>query len=116
MAQLRDLAHRIEIEPVAGRVRAEVGDDVLADSTDVLVLREGKLPERFYFPPEDVNTGALTPSDAHTSCPFKGEASYYDYGDQREFAWYYPEPIASVEAIRGRIAFYGDRVTLVVDG
>src|SRR4051794_99125 len=115
MARLRDLAHRIEIEPVAGRVRAEVDGEVLADSSDVLVLREGKLPERYYFPPADVRAERLTPSAAHTRCPFKGEASYYDYGDQREFAWYYPEPIAAVEAIRGRVAFYNDRVALVVE-
>jgi uncharacterized protein (DUF427 family) len=113
---LRNLAHRIAIEPVAGRVRVELEGTVLADSTDVLALSEGKLPTRYYFPPGDVRTDLLTPSDSETRCPFKGTAGYHDYGEQRDLAWCYADPIADVEPIRGRIAFYNDRVDLFVEG
>lgn len=115
MDQLRNPAHRIETTPVEGRMRVEVDGVVLADSTDVVALSEGKLPTRYYFPSDDVRTDLLTPSDAHSHCPFKGDASYRGYGEQSDFAWYYPEPIAGVEAIRDRLAFYNDRVDLFVD-
>jgi uncharacterized protein (DUF427 family) len=116
MDRLRNLAHRIDVEPVGGRVRVEVDGVVLADSANALALSEGKLPTRYYFPPEDVRTDLLTPSESDSRCPFKGTASYYDYGEQRDFVWYYAEPIADVEAIRGRLAFYNDKVDLLLDG
>jgi uncharacterized protein (DUF427 family) len=115
MGQLRNLAHRIETRQIDGRVRVEVDGVVLADSTDVLALSEGKLPTRYYFPADDVRSELLKPSDTHTRCPFKGTASYYAFGEQADFAWYYPDPIEDVEAIRGRLAFYNDRVKLFVD-
>ena len=49
-----------------------------------------------YFPPESVSQEFLSPSDTHTTCPWKGEASYYDVvvnGETNEdAAWYYPVP------------------------
>jgi uncharacterized protein (DUF427 family) len=29
--------------------------------------------------------------------------------------WYYPEPYTAVEAIRGHVAFYADRVTITAE-
>ena len=64
---------------------------VLAES-DQTIRIEGNQ----YFPPDSVNRELLTPSDLHTICPWKGEASYYDViaGDETNHgaAWYYPEP------------------------
>jgi uncharacterized protein (DUF427 family) len=64
---------------------------VLAES-DETVMVEGN----HYFPPSAVNTEYFTPSDAHTVCPWKGMASYYDVvvGDSvnEGAAWYYPDP------------------------
>lgn len=108
--------HEVTTEPFAGRVRVEVDGEVIADSSDVVVLHETGLPTRYYFPPADVRTELLSASDTHSRCPWKGEASYYDLGDRRDFVWHYPDPIPAVEAIRGRLAFYNDRVSLVVDG
>ena len=108
--------HHIEITPVAGRVTIEFDGEVIADSERALALSEGKLPTRYYFPREDVRTDLLAPSESHTECPFKGEASYYDLGGRNDFVWYYPDPIPAVEAIRNRLAFYNDRVSVLVDG
>src|SRR4051794_39953795 len=107
--------HDVTTEPLGRRVRVEVDGEPVADSADVVALHETGLPTRYYFPPDDVRMELLTPSEAHTHCPFKGDASYYDLGDRRDFVWYYPEPIPAVAAIRGRLAFYNDRVSLVVD-
>jgi uncharacterized protein (DUF427 family) len=63
-----------------------------------------------YFPPEDVRAGFLQPSDSHTTCPWKGEASYYDIvlGDERnaDAAWYYPAPKEAAREIIDRVAFW----------
>lgn len=49
-----------------------------------------------YFSPEDITASLLRESDHHTTCPWKGEASYFDIVVEDEInenaAWYYPEP------------------------
>ncbi|PWH16583.1 MAG: hypothetical protein DDG59_09460 [Anaerolineae bacterium] len=78
---------------------------VLAES-DQTILLEGN----HYFPPEAVRQEYLVPSDTHTTCPWKGVASYYhlQVGDQinRDAAWYYPEPKEAAKQIKGYIAFW----------
>jgi uncharacterized protein (DUF427 family) len=58
-----------------------------------------------YFPLSAVKREFLRPSDTHTSCVWKGIASYYDVvGDQA--AWYYPEPSSMVARIKDHVAFW----------
>jgi uncharacterized protein (DUF427 family) len=56
----------------------------------------------------------LEPSDRHTHCPKKGDASYLTIraGDKvvKDGAWYYPETVEGAEPLRGMIAFYWDRM------
>jgi uncharacterized protein (DUF427 family) len=63
-----------------------------------------------YFPEADVDRSLLAPNDEHTTCPWKGVASYYDVvvdgSVNAGAAWYYPEPKAGAEAVAGRIAFW----------
>lgn len=78
---------------------------MLAESDDTVVV-EGN----HYFPPEALNTEYFKPSDHHSLCPWKGQASYYDVvadGEvNRSAAWFYPDPTPAAEKIRGRIAFW----------
>ncbi|RCK77117.1 MAG: hypothetical protein ANABAC_3542 [Anaerolineae bacterium] len=78
---------------------------VIAES-DQTILLEGN----HYFPAEAVRQEFLEPSDTHTTCPWKGVASYYHIkvGDQvnRDAAWYYPEPKEAARQIKGYIAFW----------
>lgn len=78
---------------------------VIAESDDTIVV-EGN----HYFPPESVSEDFLVDSTAHTVCPWKGLASYYDVavdGDvNRGAAWYYPDPSAAASEITGYIAFW----------
>ena len=74
--------HEITTEPLGRVVRIEVDGAVVAESANVVALSETGLPTRYYFPPEDVRTDLLASSDAHTHCPFKGDASYYDLGER----------------------------------
>lgn len=77
----------------------------IAESDDTVVV-EGN----HYFPAASVNSGVLRESSTHTTCPWKGVASYYDVvvGDSvnKDSAWYYPDPSDAAAQIRGRIAFW----------
>jgi uncharacterized protein (DUF427 family) len=103
------------LEPTPRRVRVVVGGETVADSRAAFMLQESGLQPVYYFPPEDVRAELLEPSDRHTRCAKKGEASYFTIragGAVVEAgAWYYPEPLASAPAaLKGLIAFYFDRM------
>jgi uncharacterized protein (DUF427 family) len=78
---------------------------LIARSDDTLVV-EGN----HYFPLEAVDQALLRPSETHTTCPWKGVASYLslvvDGNVNRDAAWFYPEPKQAAASIRGRIAFW----------
>jgi uncharacterized protein (DUF427 family) len=63
-----------------------------------------------YFPIDTVNQELLQPSHTHTSCSWKGTASYYDIvvsGQvNQDAAWYYPAPKDAARQITGRVAFW----------
>ena len=86
-------------------MRAIWRDAVLAESDDTVVV-EGN----HYFPEDSIRREHFRPSDTHTHCPWKGEASYYDIvvGDEtnRDAAWYYPDPKDAAKEIKGRVAFW----------
>ena len=78
---------------------------VLAESDDTVVV-EGN----HYFPADSTVRERFRPSATRTTCPWKGEASYYDVvvGDRvnRDAAWYYPEPKEAARSVAGRVAFW----------
>ena len=80
-------------------------DAVIAESDDTIVV-EGN----HYFPPDAINREHFKASDTHTTCPWKGEASYYDVvvEDQtnKDAAWYYPQPKEAAGQIKDYIAFW----------
>jgi len=77
----------------------------IADSDDTVVV-EGN----HYFPRAAVREDVLVPSDTHTICPWKGQASYFslvvDGETNPDAAWYYPEPKDAAASIRDRVAFW----------
>lgn len=80
---------------------------VIAETDDVVVV-EGNL----YFPRESLRDDVVKESTTQTTCPWKGEASYYslalDGASSADAVWYYPEPKQAAEQIRGRVAFWKD--------
>lgn len=86
-------------------VRAEWNGAVIAESSATVVV-EGN----HYFPPESVRRELLAPNSLHTTCHWKGEASYYDVvvdGSVNEAAaWYYPEPSPAAAEIKDHVAFW----------
>jgi len=63
-----------------------------------------------YFPAAAVNGAHLRASDTHTTCPWKGEASYYDVvvngQTNKDAAWYYPTPKEAARNIKDHVAFW----------
>jgi uncharacterized protein (DUF427 family) len=85
--------------------RATWNGALLADSTRTVEVEGNQ-----YFPPDAVRKELLRPSETHTTCPWKGVASYYDVvvdGQvNRDAAWYYPEPKAAAREIKDHVAFW----------
>ncbi|SEJ67316.1 Nucleotidyltransferase [Dyadobacter koreensis] len=79
--------------------------EVIAESDETVVVENNH-----YFPVESVNKAYLIPSSTHTTCPWKGEASYYtlevDGRSNPDAAWYYPEPKDAAKNIQNYIAFW----------
>jgi len=63
-----------------------------------------------YFPADSVRAEFVRPSTTHTTCPWKGVASYYDVvvnGEtNRDAAWFYPAPSAAAAKIKDHVAFW----------
>ena len=91
---------------------------VIADTTRALTLREANYPPVQYIPLEDVDQTLLADSATLTYCPYKGDASYYCItaadGVQTDVVWSYREPYNAVAEIAGHVAFYTDKVDVVV--
>ncbi len=80
-------------------------DTVLAESDDTVVVENNH-----YFPASSLKEEHFTSSDTHTVCPWKGTASYYTVKvngeENKDAAWYYPEPKPAAGQIKDRVAFW----------
>jgi uncharacterized protein (DUF427 family) len=92
-------------------MKAVFNNQVIAESDQTEVV-EGN----HYFPPNAIVKNHFKESDRHTTCPWKGKASYYTLevaGEKAEnAAWYYPEPKEAASQIAGYVAFYPNKVTI----
>lgn len=104
--------HRIVLAPAGGRMSASVGDTTVADSSRALIMREGSYPPVTYFPRADVRMEMFSATDHHTTCPFKGEASYWSIAGTENIAWSYETPYDEMAEIKDYVAFYADKVAL----
>lgn len=77
----------------------------IAESDDTVVVENNH-----YFPKESVKSDYLVDSSTHTTCPWKGLASYYslsvDGQTNKDAAWYYPDPKSAASQIKDRVAFW----------
>ena len=92
-------------------MKAIWNETVVAESGHTVVV-EGN----HYFPPASIKTEYFRKSEAHTTCPWKGEANYYDIvvngKVNKDAAWYYPDPSDAANEIKGHVAFWrGVQVT-----
>jgi uncharacterized protein (DUF427 family) len=109
-------SHRITVTPYRGRVIVARDGVVLADTRAALQLQEASYPPVLYVPREDADLALLEPTDHHTYCPYKGDASYFTIraGDEpvENGVWSYEHPHDDVAGIAGHLAFYPQHVEL----
>jgi uncharacterized protein (DUF427 family) len=112
--------HRIDLTREARRVRVVAAGETIAESSDTITLNESTYPAVYYFPRKDVCMDALVPTDRHTYCPYKGEASYFSIsvgGRTIENAvWSYEHPYDEMAEIKAHLAFYPRKVDLIEAG
>lgn len=110
--------HPITITPTKGRVTVTLGDAVIATTDRALSLAEADYPVAQYLPLEDVDRSVLEPSATVTTCPYKGDASYYTISaggtTLPDAVWSYRTPHDAVAEIAGYVAFYPDKVQVTV--
>ena len=86
-------------------MRATWNGTTIAESDDTVVI-EGN----HYFPRDAIREEYFQSSDKHTTCPWKGEASYFnvvvDGETNKDAAWYYPDPKPAAQEIKDRVAFW----------
>ncbi|MCD4672416.1 MAG: DUF427 domain-containing protein [Anaerolineaceae bacterium] len=84
---------------------------VLAESDQAVVVEGNQ-----YFPPDSVNREYFKDSALHTTCLWKGVASYYSIEvagkTLKDAAWYYPQPKSAASHIKDHVAFYRNKVQI----
>ncbi len=96
----------IHITPATGHYRIAVGDLVIGETDHALMVDEAGHTPTLYVPRADMRMDLLTPMPRQTTCPWKGEATYFSAGGQDNAVWSYETPLPGVAEIAGHMAFY----------
>jgi uncharacterized protein (DUF427 family) len=116
----RDPYTRVDVLASSRHVRVELDGVTVAESRHPVILFETGLPARYYLPMSDVRLDLLAPTETHTSCPYKGTASYWSVdtgkGVHTDVVWGYRTPLPESQKVAGLLCFYNEKVDLFVDG
>jgi len=86
-------------------MKAQWNGQTIAESDDTVVVESNH-----YFPADSLKREFFAESDTHTTCPWKGEASYYNVQangtTNPDAAWYYADPKQAAANIKGCVAFW----------
>jgi uncharacterized protein (DUF427 family) len=102
-------------------VRVELDGTVLADACSSVMVFETGLPTRYYLSRTDVDFAHLVSSGTVSACPYKGTTSGYwsiQAGGtvHQDLAWSYDFPTRQLLPIAGLIAFYNEKLDIILDG
>jgi uncharacterized protein (DUF427 family) len=110
------MSDHIRIREAPGTWVVRAGGAVLGESARVLELTEGSYAPVRYFPRADIAMAMLDRTSRASTCPWKGQASYFSIVTPEErlenAVWSYEMPKDGCAAIAGHLAFYPDRVTV----
>ena len=102
--------HPITVTGHGGRLQALYNGHLIADSGDVLILKEASYKPVAYFPRQDVEMGFVAGTGLDTYCPYKGHAAYFtivmDGRIAENAVWSYQTPHPAMAIIKDRLAFY----------
>jgi len=92
-------------------MKAIWNNQIIAESNETIVV-----DNNHYFPKDSIKPGFLKECETHTTCSWKGLASYYNVevdGQQNlDAAWYYADPKPAAAQIKDYIAFWkGVKIT-----
>ncbi len=86
-------------------MKAIWNNTIIAESKETKVIENNH-----YFPPSSIKKEYFATSETHTTCPWKGEASYYTLKvngkTNEDAAWFYPETKELAKQIKGYVAFW----------
>ena len=98
------------LEPTSKRIEVEFNGVVIADTERAWRVLETSHPPVYYIPREAMLGKHIVDSRRISFCEWKGGARYVDVNVDgrvaRDAGWYYPQPTAAFEPIRGFAAFY----------
>lgn len=101
--------HRVDCHPTRRRLRVQVGDVVLVDTDDTVILFETSLEPRLYVDPVHVRADLLRRTDTRTWCNYKGRATWWaavvDGTVTPDVAWSYEDPLPESSRIGGFLSF-----------
>jgi len=104
------MTDHIKIRPAGGTWVVRAGGAVIGESKNALELVEGDYPAVIYIPREDLAMAFLEQTETTSTCPHKGQATYYSIiaksGEIVDAGWSYENPIDGMEQIKGHLAFY----------
>ena len=100
------MSDHIKISAAPGRYRVRLGETVIGETSSALNLVEGGGRPVIYVPRKDMKMELLQATDRHTTCPWKGQASYFSIGTAANVVWSYETPKPESAAIAGHLAFY----------
>jgi uncharacterized protein (DUF427 family) len=117
----RDPYTRVDALRSTRHVRVELDGTVLAESASPVLVFETGLPTRFYLNRTEVDFTHLTATGTVTGCPYKGTTSGYwtarvNGKTHPDIAWSYDFPTRQLLPIAGLVAFYNEKVDIVLDG
>jgi len=83
-------------------------------------LYETPFSTRYYLPKTSLNWELFEPSNTVTSCPYKGDANYYniviDGKEYKDHVWWYKFPLPESFQIASKVCFYNEKVDIYIDG
>ena len=86
-------------------MKASWNNQLIAESNETINIENNE-----YFPPDSINKEFLRSSLTHSTCPWKGVASYYsltaDGKENIDAAWFYPDPKSAATEIKNYVAFW----------
>lgn len=86
-------------------MKAIWNNQIIAESDETVVVENNH-----YFPMASLKKEYFIPTETKTTCPLKGEASYFsvvvDGKVNSDSAWYYPAPKEAAKEIKDHVAFW----------
>jgi uncharacterized protein (DUF427 family) len=110
------MSDHITLRQAQGTYAVRAAGAVLGESANAMELIENGHAPVIYIPRADLAMAFFDKTDHSTTCPHKGQASYFTIeaksGPIKNAAWSYESPINGMEPIAGHLAFYTDKVTV----